>query len=78
MVTLRGHETMIHNRTTAGKGGGEGGKVADMGGVWHACADYATAEALRSIGQAQRTVRLHLLWPYMMVAPLTVCHLPLT
>ena len=29
-----------------------------MGGVWHACADYATAEALRSIGQAQRTVRL--------------------
>ena len=48
--------------TTAGKGG-EGGEAADKGSVWNACVDYATAEALRSLGETQRTVRPTALGP---------------
>ena len=55
MAILRGSEAVIHEPTTPDHAGG-GGRAADAvaGGeraadaarVWHACEDYATAEAL--------------------------------
>ena len=58
MVILRGREPMIYDPSTATKGG-KGGEVADTetGSVWNTCEEYATAEALRAMGQSQRTVR---------------------
>ena len=52
---MRESEATIHEPTTPdhAAGGGRaadavarGGRAADATGVWHACEDYATAEAL--------------------------------
>ena len=52
VVILRGREPIIYDPTA-----GEGGRTAGKSSVWNACDDYATAEALRCLGEAHRTVR---------------------
>ena len=42
---MRESEATIHEPTTPDHAAG-GGRAADATGVWHACEDYATAEAL--------------------------------